>query len=220
MSRFLVALTLTLVLVGTARADTYSIGQGNAQVCALCVDNGDGLCSTSTSAFSVSVDATASNMCKETGGNLATLVTKLNGGLPAALGAGGGIKIDGSGTALPVTISATGATVFPELDASKVLVPVSATIANSQASASISTGCTGSCRRVTFCNTGTTNPICVKFASGWTVAYPIPARAAASSALQCISFQNVTTAYWNSTISADGVTCTGGSTTLVIPEDD
>lgn len=32
-----------------------------------------------------------------------TQITKLNGGLPAALGAGGGVKIDGSGTALPVS---------------------------------------------------------------------------------------------------------------------
>lgn len=34
---------------------------------------------------------------------LANLATLLAGGLPAALGAGGGIKIDGSGTALPVS---------------------------------------------------------------------------------------------------------------------
>lgn len=36
---------------------------------------------------------------------LDTVITKLNGGLPAALGAGGGVKIDGSGTALPVSLA-------------------------------------------------------------------------------------------------------------------
>lgn len=37
---------------------------------------------------------------------LSSAVTLLAGGLPAALGAGGGVKVDGSGTALPVTASA------------------------------------------------------------------------------------------------------------------
>lgn len=36
-----------------------------------------------------------------------TLNTKINGGLPAALGTGGGLKIDGSGTALPISGSVT-----------------------------------------------------------------------------------------------------------------
>lgn len=40
---------------------------------------------------------------------LANVLAKLAGGLPAALGAGGGLKVDGSGTALPVSgsVSAT-----------------------------------------------------------------------------------------------------------------
>lgn len=38
---------------------------------------------------------------------LANIVTSLNGGLPAALGAGGGLKVDGSGTALPVSGAVT-----------------------------------------------------------------------------------------------------------------
>lgn len=40
-----------------------------------------------------------------TSANQATLNTLINGGLPAALGSGGGLKIDGSGTSLPVTLS-------------------------------------------------------------------------------------------------------------------
>ena len=40
---------------------------------------------------------------------LKTLATLLAGGLPAALGAGGGVKVDGSGTALPVSGSVTAA---------------------------------------------------------------------------------------------------------------
>lgn len=38
---------------------------------------------------------------------LKRLRTLLNGGLPAALGAGGGLKVDGSGTALPVSFGAS-----------------------------------------------------------------------------------------------------------------
>ena len=34
-------------------------------------------------------------------------IAGLGGGLPAALGTGGGLKVDGSGTALPVTVSAS-----------------------------------------------------------------------------------------------------------------
>ena len=37
---------------------------------------------------------------------LADILTKLAGGLPAALGAGGGLKVDGSGTALPIIAAA------------------------------------------------------------------------------------------------------------------
>lgn len=218
MSRLFVALILVLV-AGTASAETYQITQGSSQICTLCADNGDGSCSTSTSAFNVSVDVDSSGLCKEDG-NIATVVSRLNGGLPAALGAGGGLKVDGSGTPLSVTISATGATVFPELDATKVVVPIAATIANGQTGSAITTGCSGSCRRVSFCNTGTSNPICVKFVSNGSTAYPIPARAAASSALQCVTFQNVTNSYWDSAISTNGLVCTGGSTVLVIPEDD
>ncbi len=47
-----------------------------------------------------------------------TQTTKLNGGLPAALGAGGGLKVDGSGTALPVSAASlplpTGASTLAE----------------------------------------------------------------------------------------------------------
>lgn len=35
------------------------------------------------------------------------LLTRLAGGFPAALGAGGGLKVDGSGTALPVSLAAS-----------------------------------------------------------------------------------------------------------------
>jgi len=40
-------------------------------------------------------------------GRLQKLVALLNGGLPAALGGGGGLKVDGSGTALPVSGTVT-----------------------------------------------------------------------------------------------------------------
>lgn len=53
-------------------------------------------------------------------GILKRLRTLLNGGLPAALGAGGGVKVDGSGTALPVSIAAT-VTVDTELPAAAAL---------------------------------------------------------------------------------------------------
>lgn len=39
--------------------------------------------------------------------DIGTVVTRLAGGLPAALGAGGGLKVDGSGTALPVSGTVT-----------------------------------------------------------------------------------------------------------------
>lgn len=39
------------------------------------------------------------NAAKETGGNLAAILARL----PAAFGAGGGVKVDGSGTALPIS---------------------------------------------------------------------------------------------------------------------
>lgn len=50
---------------------------------------------------------------------LKRLRTLLNGGLPAALGAGGGVKIDGSGTAVPVsgTVGVTGVSTEATLDA-------------------------------------------------------------------------------------------------------
>lgn len=45
-----------------------------------------------------------------TSANQSTTNTKLNGGLPAALGTGGGLKVDGSGTALPITGTLTAVT--------------------------------------------------------------------------------------------------------------
>jgi hypothetical protein len=48
--------------------------------------------------------ATADNQVLEIA-QLTTVNTKLNGGLPTALGAGGGLKVDGSGTALPVSLA-------------------------------------------------------------------------------------------------------------------
>lgn len=52
-------------------------------------------------------------------GILKRLRTLLNGGLPAALGSGGGVKVDGSGTALPVsgTVAVTGVATEATLDA-------------------------------------------------------------------------------------------------------
>lgn len=52
--------------------------------------------------------------------------TLLNGGLPAALGAGGGLKVDGSGTALPVTDSAL-STTNTDLGATNETAPASDT---------------------------------------------------------------------------------------------
>lgn len=85
---------------------------GDSSMTALKVD-GSGV----TQPVSGSVTVSATNLDVQSGGaDLATaaqmttqagyldgLETLLNGGLPAALGAGGGLKIDGSGTALPIS---------------------------------------------------------------------------------------------------------------------
>lgn len=217
MLRLRALLVLTLCLVaGAVRAETYPITQGSSQICTLCSDNGDGSCSTSTSAFTVSVDVDSSGLCREDG-NVATLVTRLNGGLPAALGSGGGLKVDGSGTPLSVTISATGATVMPEIDASKALQPVFATVTNSTETSQFTTGCTGSCRRVTVCNTSTTATGCVKLNSGWTTGYPVYPRGSTGPPT-CVSFQNVS--YVAGGTNEAGL-CNGADVPFAVyPEDD
>lgn len=118
-----------------------------------------------------------------------------------------------------VSTSATGANVFPEFDASKMVAPTVTTVANSQSASAITHGCTGACRRVTVCNAGTTNPICIKFSNAWSRGLYLPARAAATSAMSCVSAYNVTSIYGDSNTSTSP-TCAGGSDVYVIPEDD
>ena len=132
------------------------------------------------------------------------------GSIPNVTIGGGTVSVD----ALPAVSGMV--TAIPEYDASKVKEPIIATIATGNAASSITTGCTGSCRRVTYCNTGTTNPICLKFSNSWTASYPIPARAAATSPNQCVAFSSVTTSYWDTNTSG----CSGGTTVAVFPEDD
>lgn len=120
-------------------------------------------------------------------------------------------------TPMPVAISATGASVFPEFDASKVLVPVFADVATGTETSAFTTGCTGACRRVTVCNLGTTGTGCVKLNSGWTTGYPIYPRGATGSP-SCLSFYNV------SYIAGDtneASLCTGNTVSYgIFPEDD
>ena len=122
-------------------------------------------------------------------------------------------------TPLSVSISATGAAVFPEFDASKMVAPTVTTVANSQSASAITHGFTGSCRRVTVCNAGTTNPICIKFSNAWSRGLYLPARAATTSAMSCVSATNVTNIYGDSNTSTSP-SCAGGSDVYVIPEDD
>lgn len=56
--------------------------------------------------YEVGDQADAASLTTSLMARLRQLGVLLNGGLPAALGAGGGLKVDGSGTALPVTLPA------------------------------------------------------------------------------------------------------------------
>lgn len=99
------------VLNAVAVSGTVTADQGNAGALPWLVADGDAETKlgniyagtgTTADAESTSGNGTIIALLKNLRTRLTTLATLLAGGLPAALGAGGGLKIDGSGTALPV----------------------------------------------------------------------------------------------------------------------
>lgn len=127
------------------------------------------------------------------------------GQLPAALGAGGGLKVDGSGTDLPVTI---------EYDADDVLSSFYEAVSTGRGTYQPTLGGSAPYDKCTACNLGTANPVCIRGKTGITRGKVVSARAAATSPPDCVGFRNV------STLEIDTSTtgCSGGSTVEITCE--